>query len=378
MEDATNILPVESGEPATEDPALAAPSEPRPLAPELLAAVPAGPQITQEQLVEELAESRIRVLRIGGVALETIGTIAAAIFIEAAFFTAGYFLVITGAHWFGAPQSDGLARTYFSVDMIDDGGSGTGGAPKGTARTIGEPELAGDSPIAALGSRHSMASIPLPIPETSGNSSAPPASLLPDETPVIAFGSATSADAPKAKLPHPGVATAAPADGPRIDQANGPVAVASAAGGNSPHAAASTLGPGDGGGDDEYPTLDFVKPGKGGGVGSGTGRGSGNGTDRGPSFANHDQPAVLESPRIDLPEHIRRGFVPIKGGVVFEVTVEPDGKPSKIKLLKTCGNGEVDALMKSYVAATRFRPAYRAGHPITSTMDMSFFSDNDE
>lgn len=121
---------------------------------------------------------------------------------------------------------------------------------------------------------------------------------------------------------------------------------------------------------DDIDPGDIVQLRKGNGNGSGEGNGEGEGIDRGASGANNERPGILSvpEPQVSFASQLRG----INGRVVLRVTVLADGTPGEIKIVKSCGDAEVDAACRAAVSKSRFRAAYRNGRNFAATVDMSF------
>jgi len=128
-------------------------------------------------------------------------------------------------------------------------------------------------------------------------------------------------------------------------------------------------GEGLGGGDDDGPVIDIMKPGA-GGTGNGRGTHGGDGLDRGASGANNETPQPLDLPAVDLPEAYR--IHPPAKAVKFRVMVLPNGRAGEITMVESCGVPEIDELYQANLARVKFRPAYVAGKPVARTYDIAF------
>lgn len=361
-------------------PETSAPEEPAELCPrpcvvpdDLLAAVDTGPRVSLDDIAEQISQARMVVVRVTGIALQTLLVLLTSLTFHVLAVGGGAVLVYFGAGWI-RQQADALPRAMVSIE-IDEGGRGTGGMPRGTAPTMGDAQLAQQEINEALRPAGGAERLGLPIPTLIPRQSPIP---LPDSPPLIALQGAPAPEVPRVKLPTRPMAVAeTPRDvgGPRIDQVNGPALASAgkaASVGTGAQALAHTLGPGLGGGDEDDDQIrGFVKAGKGGGVGRGTGSGRGNGIDRGPSVAD-TRAKLLDAPRLRLPEQYARGMVPIRRDVIFGVTIDAEGHPTSVTLKQSCGDHDLDEIIRRYYAAAKYSPAYRAGRPIVSTEDFGF------
>ncbi len=271
-------------------------------------------------------------------------------------------------------------KTHGTWSAEAEGGSGAGYMVMGTGQQ-GEPALSGD--IADLLAKAHEASADQSIPALTTPRDAPPKTPLEElasaPQPEIIGMPRSTADLgtirtrPSAVPRTPAVDVnniAAPPVASRATHNDvDPTAIASAAGKTGTRAGSPTPGPGSGGSDDDEPIYDKVMKAGTGGAGNGHGKGSGEGNERGNSGANNESPQVLESPPLQLP--LGWELHPPKHSAKFDVVVLANGKAGEIKLVQSCGDPDIDALIKANIARYRFRPAYLAGQAIVRTMSIS-------
>ena len=217
--------------------------------PEVAEAVPELPGFSQEELAEGVEASNLRVMWRGGVALEALASVGLSLILNAGVAIVLYVLYQHGleAERKLAPERGMLVYTY-RAPVEEDGGSGGGLMPGGTAKIVdGQVEIAGGTKAdGALTSSGNVPSMLAAMPEAEAKS------LLAGEENVT----------------PPGVIAAGPRVGPRLlakRAGGGKVAAADHAGPGSGQNAVGKLA-GDGNGGEGYAIKldDFVKPGMGG------------------------------------------------------------------------------------------------------------------
>lgn len=80
------------------------------------------------------------------------------------------------------------------------------------------------------------------------------------------------------------------------------------------------------------------------------------------------QLAAIDTPPPQYP--IELACAGIGGQTLLGVEVGPAGTPTKIELVRTSGNDELDRLAKESVQGWKFRPATRAGQPVAQSIQV--------
>jgi len=356
-------LPVSPGEP-----------ELLPVDPALVNALPSYAPFSLRDLIDALRNHRVLIVRLGGVSIAALIAIVGSIFIH---ILAGAILVSVTLYgpaisaWLFGQSTH--AHDTWAADENDAGGGPHGGFVLAKTADPSPPGSLSPDLLGALAkSSHALEHLPAPSMAPEYSADRANAFIAPETTPPIApFPSPDIIAAPRFAHPLlPLPPTPAPTTGPTV-AVIGPrvTGVASNANTRNP---GNALASGDPDGEGEEGTIDLIKHGSGSGTGSGSGQGSGhgNGIDRGPSAANLEHPAVIEAPQPEIPMEIQAKA--IGKHVLFEVTVEPDGRASTIKILHPSGVPALDAICQATVARYKFRPAYRDGHAISAPYQIGF------
>nr|MBO2468059.1 energy transducer TonB [Xanthomonadaceae bacterium] len=78
--------------------------------------------------------------------------------------------------------------------------------------------------------------------------------------------------------------------------------------------------------------------------------------------------AAIDTPPPQYP--IELGCAGIGGQSVLQVEVGTEGVPTRVSLLRTSGNDDLDRLAQEAVQGWKFRPAPRGGQPIARTIQV--------
>ncbi|KAF1702031.1 energy transducer TonB [Pseudoxanthomonas suwonensis] len=78
--------------------------------------------------------------------------------------------------------------------------------------------------------------------------------------------------------------------------------------------------------------------------------------------------AAIDTPPPQYP--IELGCAGIGGQSVLQVEVGTEGVPTRVSLLRTSGNDDLDRLAQEAVQGWKFRPATRGGQPIARTIQV--------
>jgi TonB family C-terminal domain len=78
--------------------------------------------------------------------------------------------------------------------------------------------------------------------------------------------------------------------------------------------------------------------------------------------------AAVDTPPPQYPAEL--GCAGIGGQSVLQVEVGTEGTPTRITLLRSSGNDELDRLAQEAVQGWKFRPATRGGQPIARTIQV--------
>jgi len=317
----------------------------------LLAAAPIGPDVDEEQLEYAAARHRVLLMRTGAViALTSLIAIGGALLLH--LLAAGVIVIGLLIPWHS--PSGGSGHAAGAANSGPGGGALILGNPLADAGPAAAPSAvlpANSAPVPAA-----LSLPPLPAP-TASVTVQPPAS---PETPFTVSDLGTlhiAAPTPVTPaIPANALATASVASvsaTPSIGRAG----AANATAGSPEGEALFSLNAGDG----------TKTTGAGGRIIGDPGRGTGNGHDYGDSAASRH--ARIQ--RWPDPANIAPKIVEVlrqkKKGVVLQLTIEPDGRVSAVKVAESCGYPDVDELIRADTYATMlWSPAFEQGKPIRS------------
>jgi outer membrane biosynthesis protein TonB len=338
----------------------------------LLDATPLPPAIDLNELEEEVAYTRVIVVRGRGIPVDKVISIGGSILLHA---------LIVGAFLFAL---------YFAVKLGVKGGGGggrmargVGGGPEGGYMITGElPTNAEAKSVADV----LPDSTPLAAPDAPVLPSLPDSAdavrelvaqeqpRLPDDAmigvPADRVGSPHVPPPPKRVIATPqasGIVVAPPSSTAR----NIAVLASASAGTVAPNRNAGGGGRGRGG-DDDFGDETIIPLSKGddGGAGGGSGGGSGTGIGRGASGANNPDPQILDWSSPEFPSWVY--LDPPKRAAKFKVIVKANGQVGGVEVTQSCGKPAIDAMWKTALENAKYRPAYRAGRPYEAIKEVEY------